>query len=183
MGKALTFIAIALCVVVFSPPHCVAQQPLVETGPFGAPIRVADESGNFSHAIVVYETKDVGYVIPDITSRGWRQWYIPEFRKSGTYPIQLYIWYKTTKTCESAFHRTAQECAELGFVAETIQVNTRTHTIHEIKGVMVDRDGIPDMASLQVQNHDESLRGQMGVAIDRITKIVERESAGSGGSQ
>jgi len=51
-----------------------AQEKLVRTGPFGTPVMVADEGGNFSTAIVVFETKDVEFVIPDITSAAWRAW-------------------------------------------------------------------------------------------------------------
>jgi len=158
-----------------------AQEQLVQTGPFGAPVMVADEGGTMRTAIVVYETANIGWVIPDITTLGWRASYIAQFRKSGKYPIQLYIWYKNSKVCESVGGR-PQGCATLGFVAQTMIVNTRTNTIHNASRVLVDRDGTSDITTIEVLNRDESLKGQEKIAIDRITKIVENESKGGRGN-
>lgn len=158
-----------------------AQEQLVQTGPFGAPVMVADEGGTMRTAIVVYETANIGWVIPDITTLGWRVSYIAGFRKSGKYPLQLYIWYKNTKVCELAGGN-PQGCADLGFVAQTLVVNTRTNTIHNVSRVLVDRDGTSDITTIAILNRDESAKGAEKIAIDRITKIVENESKGGRGN-
>lgn len=149
----------------------------MRTGPFGTPVMVADEGGDFSTAIVVLETKDVGFVIPDITSTGWRSWNIPEFRKSGKYPVRLYYWFKTTRLCQAQGH-TAAQCSELGFLAQTMIVNTRSHSVHDLWSVWIDREGVSDIATIQRQDRDEA----GWVVIDRITKIVENESKGGRGN-
>lgn len=148
-----------------------AQEKLVHTGPFGAPVMVADEGGNFSAAIVVLKAKDVTFVIPDITSAAWRAWNIPEFRKSGKYPVRLYYWFRTTKLCEAQGH-TAAQCSELGFLAQTMIVNSRNHTVHYLWSVLIDRDGVSDITTIHRENRDAA----GWVVIDRITKIVQNES-------
>src|ERR1039458_6445159 len=127
-----------------------AQEHLVQTGPFGAPVMVADELSTMRTAIVVYDLTNSAFVIPDITSAAWRAWHIAEFRKSGKYPIKFYIWYKTTKVCESLSPKnTPQACYDnLGFLAETALVNTRKQTIRLLNGVMVDRDGVSNLRTL-----------------------------------
>ena len=162
-----------------------AQEHLVQTGPFGAPVMVADELSIMRTAIVVYDLTNVAFVIPDITSAAWRTWHIAEFRKSGKYPIQLYRWYKNSKPCESWKHSVAENpqwskvCADLGFTTWTTVVNTRNQTIHIFNVVLIDRDGVSDITTLSVQNTDKKISTfdeQFQSAIERITKIVESES-------
>ena len=163
----------------------------MQTGPFGAPVMVADELSTMRTAIVVYDLTNSAFVIPDITSAAWRAWHIAEFRKSGKYPIQIYIWYKNSKPCESWKHSVAenpqwpQGCANLGFISWTDVVNTRNQTIHTFNTVLIDRDGVPDITTLRVQNTDKkisTLGTQFQSAIERITKIVESESKGGRGN-
>lgn len=186
-GRYWLAIPILLC------SFAAAQEQLVQTGPFGAPVMVADEGGTMRTAIVVYETTDLAYVVPDITSVGWRASYIPGFRQSGKYPIQIYLWYKTTKTCAAWPHSSEQNaqwmqtCADLGFLARTAVIDVRNQSIHLLTNVFVDKDGNSDLRTLQVspKNTVEKLSATtkpFQIAIERITKIIENESKGGRGN-
>ena len=179
----MTFRSVWLFIPFLLCSFATAQEHLVQTGPFNTPVMVADEFGIMRAAIVVYDTKGEAFVIPDITSAVWRAWHIAEFRKSGKYPIKFYIWYKTTKVCESLSPKnTPQACYDnLGFLAETALVNTRKQTSRLLNGVMVDRDGVSNLRTLTIQEEDSTPHGKLGIAIERITKIVESESKGGRG--
>lgn len=171
----------------------VAQEQLVQTGPFGTPVMVADEGGTMRTAIIVYETTDRAYVIPDITSLGWRASFIAGFQQSGKYPIQIYLWYKTTKTCAAWPHSVGsnaqwmQTCADLGFLARTAIIDVHNQTVQSLTNVFVDKDGNDDIRTRQVSPRNtvqklSTTTKPFQIAIERVTKIVENESKGGRGN-
>lgn len=186
--KHWLIIAMFLC-----PLAAPAQEQLVQTGPFGAPVMVADGGGTMRTAIMVYETTDLAYVIPDITSAGWRGSFIAGFRQSGKYPIQIYLWYKTSKTCAAWPHSVGsnaqwmQTCADLGFLARTAIIDVRNQTVQSLTNVFVDRDGNDDIRTRQVSPRNtvqklSTTTKPFQIAIEHVTKIVENESKGGRGN-
>jgi hypothetical protein len=80
-------------------PLSASAEPLVITGPFGVPIQVQDEFGNWSIPIKVYSDRDVEMFVPDITSIGWKSWHAERFRQEGVYVVQMLIFHKNSNYC------------------------------------------------------------------------------------
>jgi len=63
---------------------------LIKAGPYGKPIVIMDEAGNYSIPIKVYSDSERDIYIPNLTDRGWILWHKDEFNQSGTYRIVIY---------------------------------------------------------------------------------------------
>ena len=68
----------------------------VLAGPYGQPVQVLDEGGQWSIPIQVYADASIREYVPDITTPGWIQWHVQEFKENGTYMTVFYIY--NTKT-------------------------------------------------------------------------------------
>ena len=66
-------------------------------GPFGEPRMVMSEGGQWSYPIKVFANAEIETFVPDITSPGWVQWHVAEFRQKGTYNTYLYIYRPNTR--------------------------------------------------------------------------------------
>jgi TonB family protein len=64
----------------------------VMAGPYGHPLEVLDEGGQWSIPIQVYADAVTREYVPDITTPGWIQWHIQEFKEDGTYMTVFYVY-------------------------------------------------------------------------------------------
>ena len=94
--KAFSFCALFLFALTST---YAAAQELIKTGPFGKPIMVMDEGGNYSIPIEVYSDSEMEAFIPDITTPGWIWWWGAAFREKGTYSTYIYSHYKNDALC------------------------------------------------------------------------------------
>ena len=106
------------------------DSPIVR-GPFGKPVGLYDEGGNLTSPITVYEDSQVEILIPDITSEGWSQWHVDQYRAEGKYWVTLYSFFKGKARCLG----TAGSLAQSGCVAyaryeqQMVSVDTKLHTM------------------------------------------------------
>ena len=105
-------------------------------GPFGRPLAVRDESGNWSVPILVYADSDVEMFVPDITGPGWLSWHVEAYRQSGQYTVPLYEYYKTDHLCPQKLPQSAHPelqhtdaCKNLAYTKRQMTVYTRNQTV------------------------------------------------------
>jgi hypothetical protein len=127
-------------------PNLSAQQ-LVDVGPFGVPLRVLDEFGNWSIPIKVYSDPAVDVYVPDITGMGWKSWHAGRFRHDGTYVVQMVIFHKKSSYCLStlsAIQRVRPDyqeaCGELRYTSELLQVDTKKMTVETVMRIKSGED-------------------------------------------
>jgi hypothetical protein len=132
------------CLTLVSPAFA---EPLVITGPFGVPLKIQDEAGNWSIPIRVYSDPDVDMFVSDITSVGWKSWHAAKFRQDGTYIVQILLFHKNKKYCLSTLS-TAQRsnpdyqeaCSELKYTSELLVVDTRKMTVETVMKITMGED-------------------------------------------
>ena len=118
-------------------------------GPFGEPQMVMSEGGQWSYPIRVFANADIETFVPDITSPGWVQWHVQEFREKGTYYTYLYMYRRNTRST----------------IRELIYVDTRA------KSVTVSR---PLLKAFTVEISKAPL--EVANSIAKITSLVTEET-------
>ena len=66
----------------------------VLVGPYGVPVMVMSEGGEWSYPLKVYEDAATVSYTPDITGPNWVAWHADQFHQSGKYFTGLYVYSK-----------------------------------------------------------------------------------------
>src|ERR1022692_371693 len=166
-------------------PVTAFSQELLKPGPFGRPILVMDEAGNWSIPISVYSDSDLELFVPDITSPGWVQWQARQFRQKGTYVVSIFSFYKNDHLCRRerihAGHKTdpkwLEPCAALRYQRKLALIDTRANTATFQQVILMERDARYN--PLNQSNGKPTVIPLAKVvprqAYDRISAIVSRE--------
>jgi|SRR5579862_824432 len=154
MVRRVLYILLALSMS-GSSAHSFAQTPAlgnqdsVMTGPYGVPRLVLNEGGAWEEPIKVYEDSQVQIYVPDLTSPGWAQWHVAEYRERRTYFTYLYIYGRAERT-------TLRELINVDMSAKTVTVQ---------------RPLLPP-----IHSEIASLPRALAQSIARITTIIQDES-------
>jgi hypothetical protein len=176
--------SILLLAAVLGTNSAIAQE-LVIAGPFGKPQMVRDESGAWQQAIVVYSDPDVEQVIPDITTRGWIQWNVEQFRNTGVYRVYVYSHYKNDRTCRREWipsgHSNDPEwldmCGSLRYQRRYLEVNTRNKTVTVLETILMEQGARYNPAYKRLGRWTFPFSRAAGLtrAVARVNSIVESE--------
>lgn len=175
--------AIALCAFSWTVTLSVLSQELLKPGPFGRPVMVMDEAGNWSMPISVYSDPDLELFVPDITAPGWIQWHAAQFRQTGTYLVYLFSQYKNDKICRhdrippghGADPKWLESCAALRYQRRLISVDTRNKTVTTLETILMESDAGYNPQNQIVRKLTVPLSSAVSplpLAYSRITEIV-----------
>ncbi len=133
--------AVVLCAVSCFVAVCSFSQELLKAAPFGKPLMVTDEMGNWSVAISVYSDADREYFIPDVTKSGWIAWHAGQFRATGVFTTTIITWFKTERGCLKMYSPEKRDdlgieaaCKEFKYSLRTVAINARTNEtlVHDV---------------------------------------------------
>jgi hypothetical protein len=91
---------ILLAGAVFASATAGAQGPDigVAAGPYGVPVSVQDDMGNWVAPIKVFSNSNVDVFIPDITISSWAMWHVRDFgQRDFAYQVEVYSYYYATR--------------------------------------------------------------------------------------
>lgn len=121
---------------------------LIKAGPYGKPIVIMDEAGNYSIPIKVYSDSERDIYIPNLTDRGWIFWHKDEFNNNGTYHTVIYNHFKKDSYCRRELlddkHKNSpaglKACSELRYRRHTILVDTRNKNVTFLEVINIKND-------------------------------------------
>jgi hypothetical protein len=176
--------ALFLCALCWATTVSAFGQELLKLGPFGKPIQVMDEVGNWSIPIDLYSDPDVEVFIPDITTAGWISWHATQFRQTGIFLVSVFSFYKNDHLCRKeripVGHETdpklLEACAALRYQRKLVSIDTRGGIITVLETILMGRDALPDPESLTKMHSTFPLaKAAPKEAYDRMLAIVDRE--------
>jgi hypothetical protein len=179
----LTILMVILGTSSFSQQFTMSGPEFVKSGPFGRPILVMDDYGNWSIPISIYKDSEVETFVPDITRAGWVQWNVEQFRKTGTFSTRLYAFFKNDHVCRRVFipagHKSdpkyLEACANIRYRLSFITINTREKTVASLQAFFIMKDGsqqpLPGSPAMPIARLDARPRADL----NRVSAIVERE--------
>jgi TonB family protein len=174
---------LVLLVLLASLP-CIAE-PLVITGKSGVPIKVQDESGNWSQSIGVYSDADVEIFIPDIAAEEWKSSHIAKFRQDETYVVPLLLFFKNQNSCINSLPPDQRsnadlqkECRELRYKRELLVVDTQKTTFETVMITTAGKDASfhpESQVSLKTIAPISSANEPVQNAISQVSSLVKKE--------
>ena len=176
--------ALFLCALCWATTVSAFGQEALKLGPFGKPILVMDEAGNWSIPINLYSDSDVDVFIPDITTAGWISWHATQFRQTGIFLVSVFSFYKNDHLCRKdripVGHETdpklLEACAALRYQRKLVSIDTRGGTITVLEAILMGRDALPDPQSLtKIHSTFPLAKAAPKEAYDRMLEIVDRE--------
>ncbi len=167
---------------------------LIKAGPYGKPIVIMDEAGNYSIPIKVYSDSERDIYIPNLTDRGWIFWHKDEFNQNGTYRTVIYDHFKKDSFCRRELldnkHKNSPEgfkaCSELRYRRHTILVDTRNKNVTFLEVIYIKYDARWYPESIKKLNltiplsGDKRLSKTMQASISKISAIIKNEIKNSG---
>lgn len=149
-------------------------------GPFGEPIRVADEGGNLTVPITVYQDSRIEILIPDITSEGWAQWHIGQYRAEGKYWVIVYSFFRGKGHClKTVGSSTESGCVGYArYEKQIVVVDIKSHTVKfgEVAAYFGDRTQWAGSARESPGSYAvTALDPGLAKAINRISAIVKHQ--------
>jgi hypothetical protein len=183
-GVANMIKALFLCALCWATTVSAFGQEALKLGPFGKPILVMDESGNWSIPINLYSDSDVDVFIPDITTAGWISWHATQFRQTGIFLVSVFSFYKNDHLCRKnripVGHETdpklLEACAALRYQRKLVSIDTRGGTITVLEAIVMGRDALLDPQNLTKMHSTFPLaKAAPKEAYDRMLAIVDRE--------
>jgi len=190
--SGIALISIALLLVCTD----VLAVDLIKAGPYGKPIVIMDEAGNYSIPIKVYSDSEREIYIPNLTDRGWILWHKDEFNQNGTYRTVIYNHFKKDSYCRRELLDDKNKntpaglkaCSELRYRRNTILVDTRNKNVTFLEVIYIKNDARWYPESVEKMNltiplsGDKRLSKVMQSSISKITAIIRNEIKNSGNS-
>jgi hypothetical protein len=141
---------------------------------------VADEGGNLTIPITVYQDSRIEILIPDITSEGWAQWHIDQYRTQGKYWVIVYSFFKGKGHCLKTVGNSAQSSC-VGYARyekQIVVVDIKSYTVKfgEVAAYFGERTQWLGTAREPSESYAvTALDPGLAKAIDRISAIVKHQ--------
>ncbi len=159
----------------------------IQIGPFGEPILVIDQFGNFTIPIKIYSDPEIDTFIPDVTSAGWIAWNGKLFREKGIYEVCVYRHFKKPSFCLRELIQPDKKndpaliegCSKLYYQQRVIHVDTRQKTVTISANILFDNTamyarstGLNAMKPKTFPLRTPGIGPQFAKEISRITAII-----------
>ncbi len=183
MQRSIRYTALLLFLFVLSATG-VAQQ-ILQRGPLGKPLRVLDETQQWTTPLLVASDDNVEMYIPDVSNPEWLRQNYPTFQDKSQYVISMFTFYRTPDACRvnqigwglgDATHLDA--CIDIGYRLRQALVDTHLKTVTLMMAAMIGQDGqlMPDTMQTQPLSRTwADLDANSRTALEKTSVIVAKQ--------
>ncbi len=159
-----------------------AQTPdTVIAGPYGVPLSVRDEGGQWSTPIKVFSNANEIVYVPDITTPGWAQWHEKDFKEKGIYFTYVYTYWRNRRVTvrETVYVNLRTRRAHVErFLKAPVELDLDTSTPEVSKSVAsITRIVEDSIAHFKGPSLQDSLRNDRALALNNLNVLQERARA------